>query len=188
MAAGVTVHCTVGRMSQDAATDAKIRLLRCDVCKTLEEIPDFDGPPEYDVILQVTLSRHRTPEGHPHIGRLIDVPERAWNMPKLREALLTQIHDGISKGAAEFDSSYYDIQNTFREDAMACYSLHNRPKGGCPDFNSERKQLKPDTSAERRDAGLDGRGMPVIHLCSFCPVRSFYDGKANEEKMRKGGL
>jgi hypothetical protein len=175
-------------MSQDAATDAKIRLLRCDVCKTLEEIPDFDGPPEYDVILEVTLARHKTPEGHPHIGRLIDVPQRAWEIPGLRKTLLEQIQAGGSKGAAEFDAEFYNVQNTFRDDAMACYSLHNKPKGACPDFNSERKQLKPDTKTARADAGIGTKGMPIIHLCSFCPVRSFYDQKANEEKMRKGGL
>lgn len=164
-------------MSQDTVEQAKIRLLRCDVCRTLEELPDFDGPPEYDTVLQVALDRHRTPEGHPHIGRLLDVPKRAWDTPPLREALLQQIQQG-SKGLAEFDTSYYDVRNTFQDDAMACYRQHNRPKAGCPDFNSESKRLKPDTKGDRKELGLSEKGMPIIHLCSFCPVRSYYDAKA----------
>lgn len=170
-------------MNQNASTETKIRLLRCDVCKSIEEIPDFDGPPDYDVLLQVALSRHRHPNGDPHVGRLIDVPERAWNMPPLRDALKQQILEGVSSGIAEFDKNFYDVQNTFREDAMLCYSQHNRPKEGCPDFNSHSKRLMPDTSAERKEVGLDPhRGMPVIHLCSFCPCRSYYERKHNEEK------
>jgi len=165
-------------MSQDSATETKIRLLRCDVCHALEEIPDFDGPPEYDVILQVATSRHKFPNGDAHIGRLLDVPEKAWNIPALREALLKQIQEG-SRGLKEFDEKYYEVQETFREDAMICYSQHLRPKGACPDFNAESKRLMPDTKAERKEAGLDPkRGLPIIHLCSFCPVRSFYDSKA----------
>lgn len=168
-------------MSPDSATEPKIRLLRCDVCHSLEEIPDFDGPPDYDVILQVTLSRHRTPSGDPHIGRLIDVPERAWKIPVLRDALIRQISEG-SRGLKEFDTTYYDVQDTFREDALICYSQHLRPKEGCPDFNSESKRLMPDTKGDRKELGLDTRGMPVIHLCSFCPCRSWYENKSNEEK------
>lgn len=164
-------------MSQDSATEPKIRLVRCDVCHSLEEIPDFDGPPDYDVILQVTLQRHEDPQGTRHKGRLIDVPERAWNIPVLREALVRQISEG-SRGLNEFDQSYYDVQDTFREDAMICFSQHNRPKEGCIDFNADSKRLMPDTKGDRKELGLSTRGMPVIHLCSFCPVRSYYDSKA----------
>lgn len=164
-------------MSQDASTEAKIRLLRCDVCHSLEELPDFDGPPEYDVLLRVTLDKHRTPSGEPHFGRLLDVPERAWKIPVLREALLRQIQEG-SRGLKEFDESYYDVQDTFREDALICYGQHLRPKEGCPDFNSDAKRLLPNTKADRKEIGLSPQGMPVIHLCSFCPVRSYYDSKS----------
>lgn len=168
-------------MSQDATTETKIRLLRCDVCRSLEEIPDFDGPPDYDVILQVTLSRHKHPSGEPHVGRLIDVPEKAWNIPPLREALLRQIHEG-SRGLNEFDPAYYDVQDTFREDALLCYSQHLRPKEGCPDWHADNKRLMPDTKGDRKELGLSPKGMPVIFLCSFCPVRSYMERKSNEEQ------
>lgn len=135
------------------------------------------------MLLQVTLSRHRTPEGHPHVGRLIDVPEKAWNIGRLRQALIQQIHEGL--GGDGLDSSFsgfYDIQDTFREDAMFCYEQHLRPKGACPDWHADNKRLMPDTKADRKEAGLDPKGMPTIFLCSFCPVRSFMERKANEKK------
>lgn len=166
-------------MTQDAATEPKIRLLRCDICHSLEEFPDFDGPPDKDTLLSVMLSRHRFPSGEAHIGRLIDVPERAWKIPVLKEALVQQIKEG-SRGLAEIDTNYYDLQDTFRDDALICYSQHLRPKEGCPDFNSDSKRLMPDTKGDRKELGLTMEGAPVIHLCSFCVVRSYYERKHNE--------
>jgi hypothetical protein len=80
------------------------------------------------------------------------------------------------------DSTYYDVQDTFREDALLCYSQHLRPKGACPDWHADNKRLTPDTKAARKEVGLSPQGMPVIFLCSFCPVRSYYDRKNNEAK------
>lgn len=169
-------------MSQDTVEQEKIRLLRDDDTLTLEEIPWFDGPPEYDTALQVALERHRFPNGEPHRGRLIVVEKRAWDMPNLRKALIDQIWEGRSKGLAEFDSSFYEVKDQFKEDAMTCFRQHGSPKEGCPDFRTEGKRLLPDTKADRKEAGLSSRGMPVIHLCDFCPVRQYYARKYNEEK------
>ena len=33
----------------------KIRILFCEDCKTLEELPDFEGPPEHDTLLALPL-------------------------------------------------------------------------------------------------------------------------------------
>lgn len=170
-------------MGQDAATEDQIRILRCDVCRTLEEIPDFDGPADYDVLLQVALDRHRT-GGQSHVGRLINVPKRAWEMPSLRKALIQQIRDGSSSGLANFQSDFYELHDTFREDALLCYDQHLRPEGACADWHADNKRLIPNTKSERKEAGLDPKRMPVIFLCSFCPVRMYYERKHNEEKMK----
>jgi hypothetical protein len=165
----------------DTAVNESIRLLRCNDCLTLEELPDFDGPPEYDTLLITLMDRHRFPNGEPHRGRLIKVETRAWGMSNLRQALIEQIWAG-SKGIAELDASFYDVKNTFQEDAIKCYQQHLRPQEGCPDWRSESKILKPDTKADRKEAGLSTtEGMPVIHLCSFCPCRSFYERKQRGE-------
>lgn len=162
----------------DTEVKEHIRLLLCHDCKTLEELPDFDGPVEYDTLLVTLTDRHQFPNGEPHVGRLIRVEKRAWDLPPLKDAILQQIREG-SKGLAEFDTSYYDVRNTFQEDAMTCYAQHNRPKEGCTDFNAPSKRLQPNTKADRKEAGLttDAQSLPVIHLCSFCPVRSWYERK-----------
>lgn len=158
-------------MSTD--TEEKIRLLRCDSCRTLEELPDFSGPPEYDVLLETLLSRHES-DGQRHVGRLIDVPKRAWEIPNMRQALMTHILEGTpGSGIARFDSTFYDVRDTFRDDALKCYHLHNRPSDGCPDYHAERKMLLPDTSKERKEVGLPKprKGtVPIHYLCDFCPV------------------
>ena len=161
----------------DTQTQGNIRLLRCDDCQTLEELPDFDGPADYDTLLLVLTDKHKFPNGEPHKGRLIRVEKRAWELENLKKAILDQIWEG-SKGLAEFDSSYYDVRQTFHDDALACYAKHLRPQEGCPDFNSPSKILKPDTKSDRKDAGISTTNLPVIHLCSFCPVRSYMERKS----------
>lgn len=158
-----------------------IRVLRCNTCGTLEELADFDGPPEYDTALEYLLSKHEFPSGERHIGRLIKVEERAWKLDNLRNAIIEQIKGG-SPGIAAFDPSYYHVRDTFKEDALKCYSLHLRPKEGCPDYKSDRKMLVPDTKAERKDLGLPKPGLgasPVQWLCQHCPVDAYYKHKAS---------
>jgi len=163
----------------------EIRLLLCNVCKTIEELPPYDGDPELDVLLAVLVEKHRFPSGDPHVGRLFRFNKYLWDRPDVREEVIRQIHGGGSEGLDEFDAGYYDTKDTFREDAMQCYNAHLRPKGGCHDWRSDKKRLLPNTKAERKDAGLpnplDAPG-PKVYLCDFCPVRSYYMTKSREEK------
>lgn len=163
----------------------KIRLLRCDTCHTLEELPDYQGPAEYDTLLEVLLSRHET-NGERHIGRLIDVDQRAWELPNVRKEIIEQIKGGISPGLAAFDPTFYDTRNTFQTDALKCYKQHLRPSEGCQDYHDDSKILLPDTAAERRDVGLPkpARGnTPLQFLCSFCPVESY----VQHQKLKRAG-
>ena len=162
-------------MSPDIAEHKKIRILRCFDCGTLEELPDFDGPPEHDTLLEVLMSRHET-DGHRHVGKLYDVEERVWRLPNLRKAIIEQMKGG-SSGLAAFDASYYETRDTFKEDASLCYGLHLRPKEGCSDWRSDRKKLVPPTRADRKEVGLGMQGAPVRYLCDFCPVRAYYERK-----------
>lgn len=167
-------------MSQDTAARAKIRLLHCKDCRTIDVIPDFDGPPEYDTLLEIALSKHET-GGYRHIGKLYDVEERVWKLENMRRALIEQIKGGGSSGLATFDSSFYDVRDQFAEDAMSCYQAHLSPKGACPDWKSDRKMLLPDTKAERKEVGLDAprKGTaPVQYLCQHCPVNAYMERKS----------
>ena len=172
-------------MTTDTATTAdQVRLLRCDTCgPPVEEVPwssdDINLPADYDEALLYVLSRHRTPAGEPHIGRLILVEKRAWDMPNIRHALLEQVWGG-SRGFGELDVRYYDTQNQIRADALTCYAKHLRPQEGCPDWRIESKRLLPDTREDRKDVGLatDPRARPSTWLCSFCPCNAWYSRKS----------
>ena len=43
----------------------KIRLLYCYNCKTIEELPDFEGNPDDDVFLELLIEKHNS-AGIPH--------------------------------------------------------------------------------------------------------------------------
>lgn len=161
-----------------------MRVLWCLVCDTLEELPLFDGDPDNDVLLEILVQRHQFPSGEPHKGHLLRVPQLQWENIEIRKRIIEQMKAGGSKGLAEFDERFYESRDTFKEDAMACYSAHLRPKGACPDWRSEKKMLLPDTKAERKDAGLPDPKKapgPKRYLCDFCPVSSFYAAKARTE-------
>jgi len=157
-------------------SEPHMRLLLCETCRVIDEIPDFDGYPEDDIVLQLTIEKHPN-----HKGRMYKVPLKYLMVPVIKENIVKQIMSGITKGLDVLDSTFYDTRNTFAEDAMRCFAQHGRPQGQCPDFNSKKKRLVPKTQAERKDAGLDMKSAPVIHLCSFCPVRMFNEMKHNEE-------
>lgn len=159
-----------------------IRLLVCRNCKSIEELPDFDGDPRDDVLLNISVEKHQQPDAH--VGLLFKFPVKYWAVPKVQEEIIKQIRGG-SEGLDVFQKNFYATKMTFAEDAMTCYSEHLRPKGQCADYKSDKKLLKPQTSAERKDAGLskyEQTGGPKVYLCDFCPVKSFNMKKFNEEK------
>lgn len=150
----------------------KIRLLFCMKCNTLEELPDFEGNPDDDDLLQILVDKHQS-TGIPHPGQLMRVPASLWLNPEIKEAIAKQIYQKVAPGLDAVMPGYYDIKSTFAEDAMTCWKQHNRPKDSCSDYGSEKKILRPDTKAERKDLGLTpvGKGTrPTTYLCQFCPM------------------
>lgn len=148
-----------------------MRVLHCRTCKTLDELPDFDGPSQYDDTLNYVVKKH----GEHHDGMLFRLPIGFWLMEETKRQIIEQIKGGGS-GLAVMDSSFYETNNQFKEDAAKCYQLHLRPKGQCPDYMSDRKLLKPDTDADRKDAGLSPyakSGGPKTTLCQFCVVHQY---------------
>jgi hypothetical protein len=156
-----------------------MRVLFCDTCRTIEELPDWEGHPDDDPYLPAVAGRHGPSHTGPGLFRL---PIGLWLMEDSKKSIIEQVKGG-GKGLAQFDPSFYDTQNTFKEDAAKCYSLHLRPVGACPDWQSKRKELLPDTKAERKDAGVSLRPTgPKVWLCSYCVVRNFYERKVNEQR------
>ena len=168
-------------MSQDTTQESTpdiphMRILVCRSCTTVDEIPDWEGRVEDDPYLQVVVDKH----GPSHEGQLFRLPIGLWLMEDAKKHIIEQVRGG-SKCLAAFDPEYYNTRSTFMEDAQKCYQLHLRPKGQCPEFRSERKQLLPNTKAERKEAGLPLTPTgPKAYLCDFCPVRVYNEKKIFE--------
>lgn len=166
-----------------------IRLLVCTHCKSLEILPDFEGPPEHDSVLGALLERHKV-AGHPEdSGKLLRVDESAWNLH--RADIEAEIRKAFAGGLTGFEAAYYHAKDTFKEDAFECWRQHNRDPA-CSDYKSEKKLLKPgagsgteafDTSQDRKDLGLSS-SRTKVYLCDFCPVKSL----VQEAHFKKLGL
>lgn len=166
-----------------------IRLLYCLVCNSIEELPMYNGPVEGDVLLEISVEKHKFPSGDPHKGKLFVLPVKTWVDPKQKKAIIDQLKGGGSSGLADIDPTYYDTKMTFHEDALRCWESHNRPGDrsvGCGDYQSDDKRLLPSTAKERKDLGLPSAaesGMKV-YLCQFCP----YQQRVTEINRMKNGM
>ena len=155
-----------------------LRVLYCTTCGTLDELTDFEGPPQYDDVLEYAVSRH----GTSHIGSLFRIPIPFWIQDEYKRKIIEQIRGANGKeGLAVVDPEFYNTRNMFKEDADRCYLQHLQPSGACPDWMNDSKRLHSNvTKAERKEAGLSPTELgPRVYLCSFCPVSAFYRGKIN---------
>lgn len=152
----------------------KIRILYCWDCKSIEELPDFEGNPDDDVLLSVLIERHES-AGVQHAGSLFKIGVKLWSQEKYRNEIITQMRDQVGGGLDNLDKGYYETRATFYEDAMSCYKSHNRPQDDCGDWKAENKRLIPKTDALRKEAGLETAAKSSgtrVYLCDFCPVKS----------------
>lgn len=149
--------------------DAYVRLLFCNTCLEVEQVPDYDGPPEYDHYLNYRVQQHHT-DGRPHRGFLA----RCENKNEI-------IRAAIDEAAATRDPTaypalgqqMYDLKQNYQAEAARCWKEHNRTLN-CDEYRSDRKRLYADTRADRKAEGLsinkDDR--PNAWLCDFCPYHS----------------
>jgi hypothetical protein len=170
--------------------EAKVRLLICLKCKSLEELPDYEGPVENDHLLEHLASEHA--RRHPHAmnsGNLVKVPAAAWDLPETRAQIQDEIRKAIGGGETGLGSAFYEARNTFLEDAMTCFAAHQR-NPACSDYKDDSKALgvTEDIKQTWKDAGIK-RTKYVDRaqrrfLCEFCPVHSLVQQAAR----RKAGL
>lgn len=152
----------------------QLRIFYCWNCKTIDELPDFQGRPEDDTLLALLVERHIT-AGIAHSCTPFRIGVKTWSNTKIREAIIKKIKSETNGGLDDLDPTYYATRSMFYEDAMKCYSLHLRPHDSCADYKTDRKRLVPNTAAERKEAGLvspDKSGATKVYLCDFCPVKS----------------
>jgi len=158
------------------------RLLVCRECKTIETLPLFDGPKELeaqDPVLGQVVARHVQKHGDVKMdsAALLVASEDACSCPKEK---LLGFHtfweghrDDVLKGLQErwtgFHPEFYATHDTYKEDALRCYSRHNRPKGAdCIDYHDDSKRVTPSTWKGRE-----------VWLCEFCPVNSAVETAKN---------
>jgi hypothetical protein len=164
-----------------------IRLLRCMVCNSWEELPDWDGAVEEDFLLEVIIEKHKFPSGEPHKGKLFKIPMSYWADREKRKAVLDQLGGGGSLGLDAFDpdKSFYESKMQFSEDAMTCWKSKLKPTDGCAEYGSPEKRILPKTAIERKELGLpspkDAPG-PKIYICNFCPIHSVVTTKARNKQ------
>ena len=166
-----------------------IRLLMCLVCKSLEELPDYEGPSNQDYLLEISLEKHKFDSGDPHVGKLFKLPVKAWADPKQKEAILEQFKQGGSRGLDELtdEKNFYETKMTFAQDAMQCWQKHNKPTNNCEDYESPAKRLLPDTAKERGELGLpkpEHLEGPKVYTCHFCP----YHGQVVQRRRQIMGM
>lgn len=148
----------------------KIRLLLCFECRSIEEVPWFEGPAERDDTLEYRASAHQYPSGERHVGHLAVVDKPQWDDPVVRTAIIKKISsDGLD--GEGLGQQFYDVKSTFGEDAMKCWKRHGR-RVNCEDYKTDKMRLLPDTKADRKELGLDVKHRPSTFLCQFCPVNS----------------
>lgn len=156
-----------------------IRLLQCLDCKSLEELPDYEGDPRGDFLLEALLKPHKFPDGNEHRGHLHKVEKKHWDSPATRKSIEAQIRE--KSGHTGLDPDYYATKNTFQEDAHRCFAAHNR-NPACSDYKTDSKRLTPGTAAERKAAGLPKYRSPRdMYVCHFCPVHSMVVTAAREK-------
>jgi hypothetical protein len=160
------------------AEGRQIRLLRCTQCKTLEELPDYQGDPHNDVVLDELVERHR--RRHPHddapANFLLRVSEEMWNNPAKKKAIHKQIWADLEKDKG-FVPEYYDTKNTLHEDAVKCFERHSRSIP-CIDWHAHDKRIGNPTKEGWRE------GRVKVYVCDFCPVAAKVMEMRNKELGR----
>jgi hypothetical protein len=163
-------------MSED-----KIRLLVCKTCGSVEELPDFQGPPEYDTWLTRMADKHVNHTAAP-LAR-IDVSE--WQKQAVRDEVMIKLKDkfGLPGTGAGLGNDFYSMKSTFVDDAFACWKSFGRTlnPGHC-DYKHDNKKLLAPTKDDRRELGLSVKDRPNTYLCDFCPVQRIVDQKQNEKQ------
>lgn len=169
-------------------SEPETRLLVCGQCKTIEPLDDFDGPPNRDAVLNALVDRHKDGvERRPHFpAQLARVKTSEWRKPNVQAEIISKIEESFGRNATTgLPSGAYKMVDTFRQDAMECWSQHLRTPD-CSDYKSDAKRLVPDTKTERKEMGMHPRyddGHPELtrYLCEYCPVHSLVQ-QANRKK------
>lgn len=157
-----------------------VRLLFCHTCHSVDELPDYEGPAEYDHYLAHRVSQHQFESGQPHRGVL----GRVKDDPEYIEAAIAEMENTVSPGSGEgLGRVMYDLRDNYQAEAMQCWKRHGRTQN-CDEYRADSKRLWADTKAERRaeHLSLNKNERPNIWLCDHCPVHSLVQQRQRKAK------
>jgi hypothetical protein len=170
-----------------AAIDPKephMRVLKCIKCRSIEEVPDYEGPEggentqEFDLSLKFFTDQHVNKGCKRDDFVTVRFPTRFWIIPKVKESIIAQFNEG-AQGLDVFGTHFYDTKNNFQADAMNCWMKEHNQTEDCGDYKSDKKRLKPGTSVERMQLGMEKESTgPKVYLCDYCPYKSLVQKKA----------
>lgn len=159
-----------------------MRLLICNFCKTIEEVPDYEGGDSVDPLVEELVRRHNEKDAMAHGGPALNpmrigvVDDHEWQHN--RANVMATIN--VENKKVGFDAWAYEAMSTYADDALKCYRAHHRPTGACIDWWADSKRIGRPTELGRKvlkDQQKLGAGDP--HLCQFCPVASFVQTEMN---------
>lgn len=163
-------------LAPDASDAVKVRLLQCITCRSIQVIPDWKGHPDEDPYLNDLIAQHGGIEGG-HRANLLAVEEAEWEKPQVKREIVSRMWSGFTG----FTPSYYDAKNTFKEDAMKCWTEHRRPGLAsshlCSDYRNPNRRIgnpayrdRAKLAQELHDDSIRHSG-PKVFLCDFCPYQ-----------------
>lgn len=150
-----------------------MRLLQCFDCKTVDELPDYEGHPDHDVLLQHVIDTKHPKLGgvEDHRGALHNIDTAQFNANK--EAILKEMWSKTTG----FQPEYYDSRSTFQEDATKCWTTeHSRPTF-CADFRTDKKRIQNPT----KEGWKSQDPKAAVYLCDFCIVRTNVQSEINKK-------
>jgi hypothetical protein len=159
--------------------DERVRLLFCSNCRTVQAVPEFHGPVEYDDTLNNRLGEHLFADGRSHELVVGDIEKDQWDKKSVQDKIIfkmAQEQGFVPPGTGDgIGPTFYAVKATYEEDAIMCWKRHRRVID-CGDYKTQKMKILPDTKGDRKELGL-APTRPGTYLCQFCPVQSIIDQK-----------
>lgn len=174
-----------------------VRILQCFECKSMDVLPDYppQANPNDDAALHHVDQRHGGDTQQPHYRALHRIEKKVWEDRDAKKQFIDKMWSGVSG----FTPSYYNVQDTLKDDAMKCWKDHRQPTADkpCLDYRSSSRIIKPPTRKDRkemrRELEMAGQrnnidldrlehDIPKLYVCSFCPYQVVVDHKKRVER------
>ena len=154
------------------------RLLVCNTCKTVDKLNDYatENDPQalhdHELIDACDTHKMKYPRaGDVHAAQLLNISDEELEL--IDEGALKQaVHDN------KLEEFIRNERENYKEDAMGCYNLHNRPTYGigygvgCTDYRDKKKAIGRTTGIPKDEWS---------YVCDFCPYHSYVEHYSNRK-------